>query len=70
MRDTVRNYSTGTFSWGSPMVFFVWSLPYSSNGHVTPLLLLLYGFTVQECTEGRHEEGEHKNETCTDGLMA
>ena len=31
MRDTVRNYSIGTFSWGSPIVFFVWGLAYSSN---------------------------------------
>ena len=37
MRDTVQNYSIGTFSWGSPTVFFVWGLPYSSNGHVTPV---------------------------------
>ena len=37
MRDTVRNYSIGTFSWGSPIVFFVWGLPYSSNRHVTPV---------------------------------
>ena len=37
MRDTVRNYSIGTFIWGSPIVFFVWGLPYSSNGHVTPV---------------------------------
>ena len=35
--DTVRNYSIGTFSWGSPIVFFVWGLPYSSNRHVTPV---------------------------------
>ena len=37
MLDTVRNYSIGTFSWGSPIVFFVWGLPYSSNRHVTPV---------------------------------
>ena len=37
MRDTVRNYSIGTFSRGSPIVFFVWGLPYSSNRHVTPV---------------------------------
>ena len=37
MRDTVRNYSIGTFIWGSPIVFFVWGLPYSSNRHVTPV---------------------------------
>ena len=37
MPDTVRNYSIGTFSWGSPIVFFVWGLPYSSNRHVTPV---------------------------------
>ena len=37
MRDTVRNYSIGTFSWGSPIVFFVWGLSYSSNRHVTPV---------------------------------
>ena len=36
MRDTLRNYSIGTFSWGSPNVFFV-GLPYSSNRHVTPV---------------------------------
>ena len=36
MPYTVRNYSIGTFSWGSPIVFFVWGLPYSSNRHVTP----------------------------------
>ena len=24
-------------SWGSPIVFFVWGLPYSSNRHVTPV---------------------------------
>ena len=36
VRDTVRNYSTGTFSWGSPIV---WGLPYSSNRHVTPVSL-------------------------------
>ena len=35
--DTVRNYSIGTFIWGSPIVFFVWGLPYSSNRHVTPV---------------------------------
>ena len=35
--DTVRNYSIGTFIWGSPIVFFVWGLPYSSNQHVTPV---------------------------------
>ena len=35
--DTVRNYSIGTFIWGSPIVFFVWGLPYSSNRHVTPM---------------------------------
>ena len=37
MRDTIRNYSIGTLSWGSPIVFFVWGLPYSSNRHVTPV---------------------------------
>ena len=37
MPDTVQNYSIGTFSWGSPIVFFVWGLPYSSNRHVTPV---------------------------------
>ena len=37
MRDTVQNYSIGTFIWGSPIVFFVWGLPYSSNRHVTPV---------------------------------
>ena len=37
MLDTVRNYSIGTFIWGSPIVFFVWGLPYSSNRHVTPV---------------------------------
>ena len=37
MCDTVRNYSIGTFSWGSPIVFFVWGLPYSSNRHVAPV---------------------------------
>jgi len=34
VRDTVRNYSIGTFSWGSPIV---WGLPYSLNRHVTPV---------------------------------
>ena len=29
--------SVYTFSWGSPIVFFVWGLPYSSNRHVTPV---------------------------------
>ena len=37
MRDGVRNYSIGTFIWGSPIVFFVWGLPCSSNRHVTPV---------------------------------
>ena len=37
MRDTVRNYSSDTFSWSSPIVFFVRGLPYSSNRHVTPV---------------------------------
>ena len=37
MLDTVRNYSIGTFTSGSPIVFFVWGLPYSSNRHVTPV---------------------------------
>ena len=37
MPDTVRNYSIGTFSWGSPNLFFVRGLPYSSNRHVTPV---------------------------------
>ena len=35
--DSVRNYSIDTFIWGSPIVFFVWGLPYSSNRHVTPV---------------------------------
>ena len=35
MRNTVRNYSIGTFSWGSPFVSHVRCLPYSSNRHVT-----------------------------------
>ena len=35
--DTVQNYSIGTFIWGSPIVYFVWGLPYSSNRHVTPV---------------------------------
>ena len=37
MRDGVRNYSIGTFIWGSPIVFFVWGLLCSSNRHVTPV---------------------------------
>ena len=37
MRDTVRNYSIGTFSWGSPILSDVRCLPYSSNRHVTPV---------------------------------
>ena len=37
MRDTVQNYSISTFSWDSPIIFFVWGLPYNSNRHVTPV---------------------------------
>ena len=34
---SIYDYSIGTFSLGSPIVFFVWGLPYSSNRHVTPV---------------------------------